>query len=267
VNRVRVRPIPAFVDARRLLGPGEWRSEGDGYEAMLDGRVAADLAARLRGVGLGGHLLEIDIQPPLPRPWVRDARTHDARRRRDTTPGFTRAGTRSDEEGRFSLTPETMALRLGQRAKGRSVVDAGCGVGGNAIGFARAGSPVTAIERDPQRLELARHNARVYGVRERIRFIGGDASALLASLSADILFLDPPWGVEWNRERTTFDDFPLLRFALATAPGRFQAVWAKLPPSFDPSTVPNARAHAWFGEASGDRHRVKFIGIELDLSG
>ena len=45
---------------------------------------------------------------------------------------------------------------------GRSVVDACCGSGGNALGFARAGSPVTAIELAPERLAEAQHNARVY---------------------------------------------------------------------------------------------------------
>ncbi len=258
---VRVGPIPAFVELDRLLGPEAW-STADGFAtARLDSRSAADLAARLRGVGLDGKLVEVSVEPKLPRPWVRDARTEDARRRRDTSPGFTRPGTQTDDEGRMSLTPEALAHRLGKLAQGASVVDAGCGVGGNAIGFARAGCTVTAIEQSDARCRMAAHNARVYGVSERITFRKGDAIELLPTLRGGLLFLDPPWGAEWNRERTSIDDFPLLRAALEMAPGRFEALWAKVPPSFDVRSVPGAAADAWFGVAAGDRQRVKFVRI------
>ena len=49
------------------------------------------------------------------------------------------------------------------------MIDAGCGAGGNAIGFARGGARVTAIEQDVQRLAMARHNAEVYGVADQNR--------------------------------------------------------------------------------------------------
>ena len=32
-----------------------------------------------------------------------------------------------DDEGRFSLTPETIALELGSLARGKRVLDLGCG--------------------------------------------------------------------------------------------------------------------------------------------
>lgn len=258
MSHVTVAGLPRWVPTEPLLG-GEWslRDEADGTitaEAERTPHDAADLAARLRGVGLGGRKLEVTVAPPLPRALVRAARTEDARRRRDTTPGFTRPGVRLDDEGRMSLTPEALALDIGRRATGRRVLDAFCGAGGNAIGFARAGCIVTAVDRDAGRLELARHNARIYGVERSITFVHGDALAELPR--HDLVFLDPPWGADWDRTRTTVQDLPPLEQALGLARGE---AWIKVPPSFDPSTVVGAEAEAWFGRASGDRRRIKFV--------
>lgn len=256
--RVVVRGVPGWVPAERLLGPGAWTAVDGAWVAELDREAAADLSARLRGVGLGGGPLAVEITPPPRRELVREARRIDARRRWETTPGFTRPGARVDEEGRWSLTPEALALALGRRAAGRRVVDATCGVGGNAIGFARAGCEVLAIDVDPGRVAMARHNARLYGVEDRIAFQVGPAEEALAGRSGDLLFLDPPWGTDWDRGRTTAADLPLWG-ALAPHRARFAETWCKVPPSFDPATVPGATAEAWFGEAAGDRARVKFV--------
>lgn len=53
---------------------------------------------------------------------------------------------------------------------------------------------VIAIDIDPKKIEMAKHNATIYGVAERIEFIVGDYLALVESLKADIIFLSPPWG-------------------------------------------------------------------------
>lgn len=264
-TRVWVRGIPEWADPRRLLGPGEWTIEGRSAHATLAPHAAADLAARLRNVGLGGATLEVTCEPPLPRAAVRAARTTDARRRRDTSPGFTRPGARLDPEGKVSLTPEALALAIGRRAAtlgqtpdAVTVVDAGCGAGGNTIGFARAGCRVVAIEADAARIADARHNARLYGVADRVRFVHGDAAALLRTTPGDLLFLDPPWGVDWARDVTRLDAFPLLADVVAHPPP-FVHVWAKLPPSFDVRDVPGARAEAVYGVAPGDERRVKFL--------
>ncbi|MFN7145817.1 MAG: methyltransferase domain-containing protein [Myxococcota bacterium] len=256
--KVRVSPLPDWVPVGRFLGP---RFTRDGAVATADLTVseAADVAARLRGVGLGGRLLDVGFDPPLPRAAVRAARTEDARRRRDTTPGFTRPGVRLDEEGRFSLTPEALARALAKPLAGRAVVDATCGAGGNTIGFARAGARVTAIERDARRLADARANAAVYGVADRVRFLHGDARVLVPTLSADLLFVDPPWGVDWSRDRVGLADVPLLAELLPLARGRYPAVWAKVPPAFDPADWPEASVEAVFGAAAGDTARVKFL--------
>lgn len=267
-HRVRVSPLPPWLPWQRLLGPGPWRATAaltDGslaVEAELERTAAADLSARLRGLGLGGCEVEVEIDPPLPRTAVREARLIEARRHRQRGLGFTRPGTRLDPEARRSLTPEALALELGRRAAHAHVLDAACGAGGNAIGFARAGCSVTAVEIDPARLEMARTNARVYGVQARIRFIAGDARDILPGVSADLLFVDPPWGERYDKRRVVLSDLPLLEDLLAHR-ARFARVWIKAPPSFDASVIPGARPEAIFGVGEGDARRVKFLLIEL----
>jgi trimethylguanosine synthase len=225
---------------------------------------AADVVERFRNVGLGGATITVTVDPPLPRAVVREARLRAARRRRDKTPAFLRAGTRLDTEGKLSLTPEPIAMALARRVKGARVVDACAGCGGNAIAFARAGCETTAIEIDTARLGLAKRNARVYGVERKIRFVHGDTVSLVAELTGDLLFVDPPWGgAGYDRLRTTLDDVPLVAPILAAARGRFGTTWLKLPPSFDVAELPDAKAEAVFGEASGDRDRVKFLLLAL----
>lgn len=53
---------------------------------------------------------------------------------------------------------------------------------------------VVAIDIDPKKIEMAKHNANVYGVSDRIEFIVGDYLQLCQSLKADVVFLSPPWG-------------------------------------------------------------------------
>jgi SAM-dependent methyltransferase len=257
LHEVHITPIPPWIPAPRLLGPGDWRPEGLGWRASLEGRAAADLEARLHGVVLDGSSVVFAAAPGLPRPLVRAARTDEARRRRDSTPGFTRPGARTDEEGRYSLTPEVQALALGQAARARfgpqaRVLDAGCGVGGNSVGFARAGLTVVAVDRDPGRLALARHNARVYGVEPRITFVAGDAVEA-ARGAFDLVFTDPPWGPDYRLPHG-LEALPLLA-ALRDRP----AVWAKVAPAFRTADLDGWTAEAIFGEAAGDARRVKWV--------
>ncbi|NWZ61469.1 TGS1 synthase, partial [Acrocephalus arundinaceus] len=107
-------------------------------------------------------------------------------------------GVKLDREGWFSVTPEKIAehiaVRVSQSFNCDIIVDAFCGVGGNAIQFALTSKRVIAIDIDPEKLRLARHNAEVYGVAEHIDFLCGDFMALAAGLRADVVFLSPPWG-------------------------------------------------------------------------
>lgn len=60
--------------------------------------------------------------------------------------------------------------------------------------------PVIALDVSPIRLALARHNAALYGVEERIEFILADFFSFARTLKQrpgrkiDVVFLSPPWG-------------------------------------------------------------------------
>lgn len=62
-----------------------------------------------------------------------------------------------------------------------------------------------AIDIDPIKIEYARHNAEIYRVADRIEFIVGDYLNLADSLSADVVFLSPPWGGPSYLEAEVFD--------------------------------------------------------------
>ncbi|KAK0068702.1 trimethylguanosine synthase [Biomphalaria pfeifferi] len=103
-------------------------------------------------------------------------------------------GIKLDKESWFSVTPESIAAHIAERCQCDIIVDAFCGAGGNTIQFAFTCNKVIAIDIDQTKLDLAKHNAEVYGVADRIEFIHGDFQQLALSLKADIVFLSPPWG-------------------------------------------------------------------------
>ncbi|KAJ9598683.1 hypothetical protein L9F63_010632, partial [Diploptera punctata] len=103
-------------------------------------------------------------------------------------------GIKLDEESWFSVTPERVASHIAERCRCDLIVDAFCGAGGSSIQFAFTCSRVIAIDIDPNKIELARHNADVYGVADRIEFVVGDFMTLIPTLRADVIFLSPPWG-------------------------------------------------------------------------
>ena len=77
---------------------------------------------------------------------------------------------------------EVRALALARLAPGPGMLiwDVGAGTGSVAVECARFGAAVIAVERDGQRRELVRANARRYGV--DVRVVGGAAPAALAGL-------------------------------------------------------------------------------------
>lgn len=125
-----------------------------------------------------------------------------------------------DEQSWYSVTPECVAYRIARRcATDGIVLDLFAGAGGNAIQFAFTCARVIAVEIDPIKIQLARWNAQVYGVADRIHFIQADAIQLIKALSLakldkdpeddaiiydtltykdlsaiEAIFLSPPWG-------------------------------------------------------------------------
>jgi len=114
-------------------------------------------------------------------------------------------GVKLDAESWYSITPEKIAEHIADRCRADVLVDGFCGVGGNAIQFAFTCERVIAIDIDPNKIELARHNAAVYGVEDRIEFIVGDFFQVMPSLKADVVFLSPPWGGPEYQNQEVFD--------------------------------------------------------------
>ncbi len=99
----------------------------------------------------------------------------------------------SDKEGLQLATPEIVAGYIAKRLKTDVIADLGCGIGGQVIFFAKECKKVYAVERNPQKLEYAKQNSRLYNV-SNVEFILGDALSqdVKARISsADIVFSDP----------------------------------------------------------------------------
>ena len=114
-------------------------------------------------------------------------------------------GIQLDTEGWYSVTPERIAMHIAKRCACDVVIDGFAGCGGNTIAFARTCAHVIAIDNDRARLEMARHNAGIYGVAHKIEFIHGDFCALAPTLKADVVFLSPPWGGPTYADAEKFD--------------------------------------------------------------
>ena len=218
------------------------------------GLRAADNARRtlhqLDGTWVGGVQCAVQCEPALrkgQRPVDREPQI--LRRRRL----FSRweQGIQVDDEGLLSATPEALALELVQGLSGR-VLDGSCGAGAMAIAAARVGCQVVACDLNQERLEMARHNAALYGV--QLELLRQDVRVALQD-KFDALILDPPWGGrDYNRQDIRVEDlpFPLLK-ALELAPA---TVRIKLPRSFVCDSLPGR----WSWRAAVDaRGQLKFL--------
>jgi hypothetical protein len=244
--RVRVWiDAPSFVDSAVWNPPGE----------LVAASRARWLLRELDGLSVGGGEIHVRTEPK-----IRAGRSaplrEDRRARRARLFSRFHEGVEVDDEGLVSATPEALARAMAKGARG-VVLDATCGIGSLAIAFAReaAVERVIAVDRDRQRLEMAAHNASIYGVRERIELVCADAIAAIERTPADLLVLDPPWGGrDYDRRRVSIGDldFDLAR-AIAIFPG---SILIKLPRSFDVATLP---AGFSFEAAIDERGILKFI--------
>ncbi|RWS30338.1 hypothetical protein B4U80_02900 [Leptotrombidium deliense] len=115
--------------------------------------------------------------------------------------GTGKTGIKLDEESWYSVTPEKIAEHIANRVMREDlnvIVDGFCGAGGNTIQFALA-SPnvrVIAADIDANKIALAKHNAEIYGVDQRIEFIVADFLNIpkLLNVPVDAVFVSPPWG-------------------------------------------------------------------------
>lgn len=130
-------------------------------------------------------------------------------------------GVALDDESWYSVTPEKIAAHHARRLAAvvpsgteALIVDAFCGCGGNTIQFAHHDAHVLAVDWTASRLVLATHNARLYGVSDRVDFMAGDVNDLLPTLQSrgvDAVFMSPPWGGPAYIDTVAYDVRPFVK--------------------------------------------------------
>lgn len=83
-----------------------------------------------------------------------------------------RVGTRAYfdevEARKYFVEPHIPGFAQFERWRGKKVLEIGCGIGTDAINFARHGSDLTAVELSERSLEVARRRLQVYGLKARL---------------------------------------------------------------------------------------------------
>ena len=124
---------------------------------------------------------------------------------------------------------------------GAPVLDACCGIGGDAMGLADAGLAVTAADLDPRRAWMAGHNAGCGSLAGDVRQIGGSSRGVHA---------DPARRSGGKRTRQTEDFDPPLPDLLGLLE-RAELGALKLHPGVHADGLPTARAYAMPAPLSG----------------
>ena len=75
-----------------------------------------------------------------------------------------------------------------------TITDATACIGGNTLEFARAFAHVHAVELDPTRASMLRHNLTLLHMEKGVTIYEADYCDLHPTLRQDVVFLDPPWG-------------------------------------------------------------------------
>ncbi|KAL4132022.1 hypothetical protein QTP88_009243 [Uroleucon formosanum] len=100
-----------------------------------------------------------------------------------------------DEESFYSVCPEVLASYMAKKCGNIKVaVDPFCGAGGNVIQLAKLFDKVIAMDIDPEKILLAKHNSIIYEVFDKIEFIVGDFFTMENQIKGDVIVTSPPWG-------------------------------------------------------------------------
>lgn len=132
------------------------------------------------------------------------------------------------------------------------VADIGCGIGGDTLALARAGCRVSAVERDPLRLALARANAEVLGLDAHITWVQADVLDTPPP-AADALFCDPGRRAGGKRRFVAEAYEPPLSRVLGWR-SHTPALAVKLAPGIDTAELP-----------ADDTHELEFVSLDGEL--
>lgn len=149
-------------------------------------------------------------------------------------------GIQIDAEGLHSTLPEIVLKQGLSQIKGQTVIDAFSGVGASSIALALLGKNVQSIEIDQSRHGMAKNNANVYGVSQRITYLHDNIFDALPHLKADAIFLDPPWGWPSRKKMVSYalNEFPIdIMPLLSIAFSQYSEVVLHVPKIFDERTL------------------------------
>lgn len=144
----------------------------------------------------------------------------------------------TNKEGLQLSTPEMVAAYIARRLKTDIIADLGCGIGGQVIFFSKECMKVYAVERDPEKLEYAKKNCELYGVKN-VEFIHGDAlekSTIEKVSDANIIFSDPARPLS-EKERTLSNLEPPITEILRLYSGITPELAFHAPPQMPPSKI------------------------------
>ncbi|MFI9763222.1 methyltransferase domain-containing protein [Streptomyces sp. NPDC051963] len=142
----------------------------------------------------------------------------------------------------------------------RSVADLCCGIGGDAIAFARAGIRVLAVDRDPLTCEVARANAAALGLADLIEVRETDVTEV-DTAGYDAVFVDPARRGGRGRIFDPEAYSPPLSWAVATALKAPRAA-LKIAPGIPHDAIPSEAGAEWISDGGDVKEAVLWFGTE-----
>ncbi|MEV1077817.1 methyltransferase domain-containing protein, partial [Streptomyces sp. NPDC050211] len=142
----------------------------------------------------------------------------------------------------------------------RSVADLCCGIGGDAIAFARAGIRVLAVDRDPLTAAVARENADALGLAGLIEVREADVTEV-DTAPYDAVFVDPARRGGRGRIFDPEAYSPPLSWAVQTALKAPRAA-LKIAPGIPHEAVPAEAEAEWISDGGDVKEAVLWFGTE-----
>jgi predicted O-methyltransferase YrrM len=143
-----------------------------------------------------------------------------------------------------------------------SVADLCCGIGGDAIAFARAGIRVLAVDRDPLTCEVARANADALGLADLIEVHEADVTEV-DTAGYDAVFVDP--ARRSSKRGRIFDPeaySPPLSWAVSAA---LEAPLGllKIAPGIPHETIPAEATAEWVSDGGDVKEAMLWFGPDV----
>ncbi|MDG6242772.1 MAG: methyltransferase domain-containing protein [Methanolobus sp.] len=145
----------------------------------------------------------------------------------------------SDEDGFRFATPQPVAEYRAKRLQCQVIADISCGIGGQALYFAKYCDLVYAVEIDHKKITYAKKNAKIMGV-DNIEFINADALSpeTISELPAlDVVFSDPARPPA-EKERNIDNLRPAIPAVIEAYAEKSSNFAFEAPPQLSPEKIP-----------------------------